>query len=122
MPSYVNDPQPAQVVALYPGQSVSMINDATTDSGVTKTIQFAVGPIPGNGTSTLVFTNTTNQDATLKYAPSETLYPGTTQPTYEPLAGGVVSAGTSLAYNVSGGWILATFATAPTSGSLVASR
>ena len=122
MPSYINNPQTGQVVALYPGENLALVNDASTDSGITKSLQFAVGPIPGNGTSTLVFTNTTNQDATLKYAPAEILYPGSTQPTYEPLSGGTVSAGTSLSYNLSGGWVLATFASAPTSGSLVVSR
>jgi len=122
MPAYINNPQTAQVVALYPGESLSLVNNAATDSGITKTIQFAVGPIPGNGTSTLVFVNSTNQDATLKYAANEIPYPGSTQPVYEPLPGGTVSAGTALSYNMSGGWVLATFGTAPTSGSLTVSR
>lgn len=120
MPAYINNPQISQVVALYPGDTIALVNNAASDTGVTKTIQFAVGP--SNSGSTLVFTNSTNQVATGTYTANENYAPATVQPTYEPLSGCIVNAGQTLAYNLSGGWVCFTFASAPTSGSLTVSR
>lgn len=122
MPAYITNPQPTQVFALYRGDSITLVNSAATDSGITKTIQFAVGPEPGSGGVTLTITNTTNQQATGQWASQEQYAGGGSAPTYEALSSCIVPAGSSLPYNLSGGWACFTFSTAPTSGSLVVTR
>src|SRR5271155_609585 len=117
MPAYINNPQAVQVTALYKGNAKTLVNNAATDSAITKTIQFAVGPEPGSGSVTLTVYNQTNQQATGEWTPSENYSPSVTQPTYEPLSGCIVPAGSTLPYNLSGGWVCFTFATAPTTGS-----
>lgn len=122
MPAYVTKPQSQQVSALYPGDSITLVNNAASDTGITKTLQFSVGPVPGNAGNTIIFYNSTNQDAQLAYSNTEVLAGGSGSSTYESLSGGIVASGTALPYNVAGGWICATFTTAPTSGSLIAAR
>lgn len=118
MPSYITSPQPVQLTALYPGDRKYCVNNAATDSGVTTTVQFAVGP-QGNQTGcTVMIVNTTNQQAQGQYSPDDSK--GSTS--YEPLSGCIVPAGSTLAYNLSGGWMNFTFGTAPTSGNLVVTR
>ena len=116
MPSYITNPQVAQVSAIYPGDSILLVNNAATDSGVTKTVQFAFGPTPGSSAGTLTVVNTTNQTATGQVAWADA------DGNYEPASGMIVNSGQTLPYNLSGGWIRFTFSTAPTSGSLVATR
>jgi hypothetical protein len=113
MPAYISSAQATQVRALYPGNSIALVNNASTDSGITSTIQFAVGPVPG-GNPRISFVNTTNQTATLNAAASDA------SANYEPIAGGTVSSGQTQILNLQGGWINASFSTAPTSGSLIA--
>lgn len=103
-------------VALCPGFSIALVNSAATDSSITATQQFAVAPVPNQSGGTIVFDNTTNQDATAQYSATDVAA------NYKPLAGGIVASGTALPYNLSGGWVRFSFATAPTSGSLTASR
>ncbi|HTY25587.1 MAG TPA: hypothetical protein VMC85_20830 [Desulfomonilaceae bacterium] len=123
MPSYISKPQSSQVSAIYPGNSIALVNDASTDTGITKTLQLAIGPVPGNSTATLSIYNSTNQQATGNWAATETLYGSSaSSPTYEPLNGCIIPAGATLPYNLSGGWICFTFSPAPTNGSLIVSR
>ena len=123
MPAYVTNTiaspaQPVQLTALYPGTQFVAVNNAASDSGVTTTLQVAIGPTPGNSPVNMVITNTTNHDATGQYSPEDALGTGS----YEPLSGCVIPAGSSLPYNLQGGWVRFTFVTAPTSGSLIVSR
>ena len=122
MPAYITKPQAQQVNALYKGNSIALVNNASTDSNVTNTLQCAIAPEPGVGGVTVMATNTTNQQATGQWAPSEVLAGGAGTETYEALSGFVVPAGSSLAYNLSGGWLRFNFGTAPTSGSLIVAR
>lgn len=116
MPSYIANPTPTQVNALYRGDRIACVNDASTDSGVTKTLQFAVAPEPGAGGVTIVPVNSTDQQATGQWAAEDV------DAEYQDLSGCVVAAGSAFPYNLSGGWMRFTFAVAPTSGSLIVSR
>jgi hypothetical protein len=116
MPSYITSPQVQQVNAIYPGDSIALVNDATTDTGVTTTLQFALGPTPDGSVGNIVIVNTTNQQAQGQYSFIDIAAD------YENLSGCIVPNGTSLPYNLSGGWMRFTFSVAPTSGSLVISR
>jgi hypothetical protein len=115
MPAFLTSPQPTQLVAIYPGDSIALVNNAAVDAGITLTQQVAFGPTPGNSTGNVVVNNTTNQQAQGEYC-------STPNGTYEPLSGFVVPAGSSLPYNLSGGWLCFSFAVAPTSGSLTVTR
>lgn len=121
MPSYITNPQPVQLNALYPGNHEALVNNAAVDSGVTKTKQLAIGPVPNQSGATILITNSTNQDANGQYAAQDPT-PAGVAATYEPLSGCIIPAGSSLAYNLSVGWITFTFSVAPTSGSLIVSR
>ena len=121
MPIYITNPQPTQLLALYPGRQIAVVNNAAIDSNVTTTQQFAVGPTPGNGTVTLMITNSTNQQAQGQFCPQDPTSTGTAG-VYEQLSGCIIPAGSTLAYNLQGGWMNFTFSTAPTSGSLIVSR
>jgi len=121
MPSYITSPQPVQLLALYPGNHEALVNNAATDSGITTTQQIAIGPQPNQTGCTVMITNSTNQQAQGQTAPQDPTAAGAGA-TYENLSGCVVPAGTTLAYNLSGGWLRFTFGTAPTSGSLIVSR
>lgn len=116
MPAYITSPQPVQLVAVYPGNALAVVNNASVDAGITTTQQFAVGATPGNNSGTLVITNSTNQEATGQYASHDVAA------NYEPLSGCIIGAGASLPYNLAGGWMRFTFVSAPTSGSLIVSR
>ena len=113
MPAY-NASLPAQ--ALYPGDSVAIVNSAATDTGITTTQRFAVGPPLTGGGITAMIVNTTNQTATGQYAATDTAA------NYQPLSGCTIPAGSALPYNLTTGWMRFTFSSAPTSGSLIVSR
>ena len=102
--------------ALYPGSQLALVNNAAVDSGITTTEQFALIPLGDGSGCTLMITNTTNQQATGQYAPTDV------DANYKPLSSCIVTTGAVLPYNLSGGWLRFTFATAPTSGSLIVSR
>ena len=112
MPAYNAQP----VRALYPGASIALVDDASTDTGITTTQQFAVGPNPVNTSNVINFINTTNQDAVGQISWHDVTGD------YKAAASLTVASGTSLPYNLADGWVRFTFASAPTSGSLVASR
>ncbi len=116
MPSY----NAATPRAIYPGNEIALVNNAATDASVTTTQQCSIGPDPG-GQTAVVLTNLTNQTATVQIAPSDT--PSLYQPyTY---LGSAITAATSTSVGfpvVPSVWLRCTFATAPTSGSLILSR
>ena len=112
MPAYNTDP----VRALYPGESIALVNDASVDTGISTTQQFAVGPNPIQGSNVVNFINTTNHDAQGQIAEKDVAA------SYANASGLVVSAGTALPWNMADGWVRFTFASSPTSGSLVAAR
>jgi hypothetical protein len=102
--------------AIYPGDFVAVVNNAATYSGITTTQQLAIGPVGNQTGCTVMVTNTTNQQATGQYSWTDV------EADYQPLSGFVIPPDTALAYNLSLGFIDFTFASAPTSGSLVVSR
>lgn len=113
MPAYGTDP----VRALYPGETIALVNDASVDTGITTTQAFSVGPNPTQNSNAINFHNSTNQDATGQLSPDNSA-----TGTYKNLSGLVVAAGTALPYNLAGGFVRFTFGSAPTSGSLTAVR
>lgn len=120
MPSY-----PAlSPVTLTPGAQCSLVNDATTDVGVTTTIQVIVANISPTP-PTLMLSNTTNQAASVQvaFADANANY---TPLSYVPLstnAGAIsVAAGASVYFACSFPFVRCTFQVAPTSGSLVVLR
>ena len=116
MPDYINNPQATQVNALYKGNTFAAVNNAASDSGVTTTQQVAIGPEPGSGGVTLNISNTTDQQAVGQTSWHDV------DADYQNASGMIVPAGSTLAYNLSGGWLRFTFVSAPTSGSLIVSR
>jgi hypothetical protein len=112
MPAYIASALVQQVNALYPGNQLALVNNAATDSSVTKTLQFAIGPQAGQ-LPRMTFINTTNQDCQIELAASDA------DANYQVGSGLVAPAGTSFVFNAFG-WCRGLFATAPTSGSLIA--
>jgi hypothetical protein len=112
MPAYNTVP----VAALYQGTQIACVNNAAVDTNVTTTQQLAVAPPPNGAGLTVMITNTTNQQAVGQFSWVDTAAD------YVPLSGCVIGPGTALAYNLATGWLRFTFATAPSSGSLIVSR
>jgi hypothetical protein len=125
MPSFVTNPQQTQLVTLYPGNHIALVNNAATDTGITRTMQVAIGPDP-MGNYRVVITNSTNQTATPTVAPNDSVLISPAAASYEPYSDEAqaitVAAGTSESFNCFGPWLSFTFGTAPTSGSLILSR
>lgn len=114
MPAYNAVP----AIALTPGDTVAVVNNAAVDSGITTTQQVHVGPsgtAPPSGTVNVV--NTTNQQATGQIANQSDATAN-----YQNASGFIVPAGSALPYNMGMGWLRFTFASAPTSGFLTVSR
>lgn len=105
------------ITALYPGDSISLVADASVDTGITSTQQVAIASVSGVAAPITVI-NTTDKDATGQTS----AIPGLTAAAYKALSGLVVPSGTALPYNLAGGFLRFTFAVAPTSGSLVVQR
>lgn len=112
MPAYNSQP----VRALYPGSSINLIDNAATDTGITKTQQFAIGPNPVNISNVINFINTTDQDATGYVAASDV------DANYAAASGLIVAKSSALPYNLADGFVRFSFGTAPSSGSLTAAR
>lgn len=106
-----------QVVRLLPNTSLAVVNDASVDTGITRTKQFMVIPPDGGGSNGITIVNTTDKDATGQISTVPF-----TSAAYQNASGLIVPSGSSLAYNVNAGFICFTFAVAPTSGSLVVMR
>lgn len=105
------------MTAVYPGDTFYCVNNAATDAGITKTLQFAIGPNADGSSVPLTIVNTTNQNATGQ-ASADPFTDGS----YQNDSGMLVSAGAALQYNLSSGFFRFTFASAPTSGSLIVQR
>jgi hypothetical protein len=110
MPSYITNPQAQQVGAVYPGSRLNLYSSG--DTNVTKTLQFAIGPVPG-GNPRLTLINTSNVDCPMELAATDS------DANYASASGIVVSSGTSFIVNVQGGWMRGHFASAPSSGNLI---
>jgi hypothetical protein len=125
MPSYITNPQPVQLLVLYPGNSFALVNNAAVDASVTRTQQVAIGPDP-MGNYRLTLTNTTDQTATVTTAPNDPVLPSPAAASFEPYSDEgtaiTVAAGKSVSFPCFGPWLSCTFATAPASGSLILSR
>jgi hypothetical protein len=111
MPAYNKlSPPPA----LYNGEQALLVNNAATDSGVTKTQQIAL--VQSIDTPNLMIINTTNQPAPIQVAVTDL------DASYGALTVGgsalSVAAGVSQAVAVPFPLVRAQFAVAPTSGSL----
>jgi len=123
MPAFL--PATSRPVAIYPGGSIALINNAAVDSSITSTLQVAIGPDP-MGNYRLTLTNSTNQTATAQVAPNDPVLSTPASSSYEPYSDEAqaitVAAGKSVSFNCFGPWFNCTFASAPTSGSLVLSR
>jgi hypothetical protein len=107
-------------IGLYPGDSVVLVNDASTDTGISYTQQVAVIEA-----SQFTLQNTSNHDAVVYVAAQD--YPAATA-NYSPLTdadtGVAITcvAGTSINFTTRGPFICAHFASSPTSGSLILAR
>src|ERR1700688_2564893 len=112
MPAYGAQP----VRAIYPGASIALVNDASVETGITTTEAVAIGPNPVNTSNVVNFINTTNSDAQGQIAHQNAAASSANASSL------LVAAGTSLPYNLADGWVRFTFASAPTSGSLIAAR
>ncbi len=125
MPAFLATPQQAQLTALYPGDTFALVNDASTDSGITSTIQVAIGPDPG-GNYRITLTNTSGQTATVQTAPKSATAISPADGAFEPYSDEgtaiTVANGTSKSFNCTGPWLRCTFSPAPTTGSLILSR
>lgn len=117
MPAY-----PASApVSLSPGNQVSLVNNASTDTGVAATIQVSVAQLSPNPAG-LMLVNTTNEPVTVQVAIDDS-------------AGGYVAlidgntataitcgSGAGIAFACGFPWLRCLFSAAPTSGSLVLCR
>lgn len=112
MPAYNTVP----VAALYQGSPIAVVNNAAVDANVTTTQQLAIAPPPNGAGLTIMISNTTNQQATAQFSWHDVAAD------YQPLSGCIIPSDSVLAYNLATGWLRFTFASAPTSGSLIVSR
>ena len=117
MPSYGTTP----ARAIGPGDQVTLVNNAAVDANVTRTQQLCLADSPGFD-EICTLSNTTNQTATVQVATTDTVasYKAfTNADTNEAIT---VAAGSAITFTSTGPFLCCTFATAPTSGSLVLSR
>ena len=123
MPAFL--PTTTAPKAIYPGDSIALVNNAAVDSSITSTMQVAIGPDP-MGNYRLTLTNSTNQTATAQVAPNDAVLPTPASSSYQAYSDGAnavtVAAGKSVSFNCFGPWFNCTYSVAPTSGSLVLSR
>jgi gamma-glutamyltranspeptidase len=103
-------------VFLSPGNQVVLVNNAATDTGITKTIQCSVAAQP-TATSKLTLVNNTNQTATVQVAAVDA------DASYVPLTTSITAAaGAAVIFDCVGPFVRCSFATAPTTGSLYLCR
>lgn len=119
MPAYNASP----AIALTPGDTVALVDNAATDAGVTATQQVHIGP-SGTASGTQVHvSNTTNQRCTIQttnIADATGNYKGLTDTESEDVI--VVASGSDASFDPAACWLRGDFATAPTSGSLTIGR
>lgn len=125
MPGFMTSPQQSQLTTLYSGNSLALVNNAATDAGISRTLQVAIGPDP-TGNYRLSLTNTTNQTAVVSVAGRDPVLITPAAASYAPYSDGSlavsVAANTTVSFDCFGPWLSCTFATPPTSGSLILSR
>lgn len=110
MPAYQTS---GPITAIYPGDSVALVNDATVDSGITDTMQVAIAPPPGDGYQLITVFNLTDKTCDIQAAPHDI---DADYVTYYP-----VDAGKQVQPNLPIPFLRAHFAVAPTTGSLIVS-
>lgn len=112
MPAYSTS---NKVQFLSPGNTIALINNAATDSGVTKTLQVSIAAQP-TATSKLTLINNTNQTATVQVAAVDA------DANYVPLTTSITAAaGAAVIFDCVGPFLRCT-CTAPTTGSLYLCR
>ena len=119
MPAYNASP----AIALTPGDTVNLVNNATTDTSVTNTQQVHIGPSGTASGSRVHVSNTTNQSCTIQttsIADSNTDYRALTDA--ETAEAIVVASGSDASFDPAVCWLRGNFGTAPTSGYLTISR
>ena len=119
MPAY----NASAAIALTPGDTVALVNNAATDAGVTATQQVHIGP-SGTAPGTRVHvSNTTNQSCTIQtttVADATGNYKALTDA--ETAEAIVVASGADASFDPAVCWLRGDFGTAPTSGSLTIGR
>lgn len=119
MPAYNTIP----AIALGPGDSVALVINAATDTGVTATQQVHIGP-SGTASGTRVHvSNSTNQTCTIQttaIADATGNYKALTDA--ETAEAITVASGSDVSFDPGACWLRGNFGTAPTSGSLVIIR
>jgi len=119
MPAYNTVP----AIALTPGDTVALVNNAATDTGLSNTQQVHVGPSGTAAGDKLLVTNATDKDLTVQ---ATNIADATGN--YKALKDAdttnaiVVASGASAVFSFAGGWLRFNFAVAPTSGSATISR
>ena len=119
MPAYNASP----AIALTPGDTVALVNNAATDTGVTATQQVHIGPSGTVSGTRVHVSNTTNQSCTIQttaIADSNTDYRALTDA--ETAEAIVVASGSDASFDPAVCWLRGDFGTAPTSGSLTIGR
>ena len=107
--------------AIYPGNKIALVNNAATDTGVTKSVSVAFAQMPGTPDK-LALHNTTAQTATVQVSFDDV------DADYQALkdadTGNAVTVATnsSVIFTCVGPWVRCTLAAAPVAGSLVLSR
>jgi gamma-glutamyltranspeptidase len=115
MPAYQTTSTP-QLQFISPGNKIALVNNAAVDTGITATIQVSCAAQP-NASSKLTLVNNTNQTATVQVAAVDA------SANYVPLTATVTAAaGAAVVFDCIGPWIRASFASAPTAGSLYLCR
>ena len=119
MPAY----NASAAIALTPGDTVALVNNAASDSGVTATQQVHIGP-SGTASGTRVHvSNTTNESCTIQstnLADATANYKALTDA--ETAEAIVVASGLDVSFDPAVCWLRGDFGTAPTSGSLTIGR
>lgn len=119
MPAYNTVP----AIALTPGDSVALVNNAAVDAGITNSQQVHVGPSATISSDRLHVSNTTDKDLTVQAANV-----GDVTGNYQALKDAdtgqaiTVASGSDAVFSFANGWIRFNFAVAPTQGSAVISR
>ena len=119
MPAYNASP----AIAITPGDTVALVNDAATDTGVTATQQVHVGPSGTSPGTRVHVSNTTNQSCTIQttnLADATGNYRALTDAETDVAI--VVASGSDASLDPAVCWLRGDFVTAPTSGSLTIGR
>lgn len=122
MPAFGTIPAPSLTV----GDSVALVNDASTDSGVTFTQAIVLAQIAGTSTGAqLTLQNTSNQTATVYVAAQD--FPAATG-NYSPLTNAdfgeaiTCPSNETIVFTTPGPFVCCHYASSPTSGSLIIAR